>query len=806
MLRLISLERGHVRPIIRRSGVLGNFHGVKWNNYQECLSYSTSTSSEIQSAARPSIKSALFTSHNSKKESYELDRIPLDTFPNPIFCMNKDEISNLTKYEFLHLIQIPYKSISEVDLFAYNLTQILNDLLISDTRKAYHMLNSIKDEPMRGIVVEGLMGLYTDNSIKRSILKSISNDHQSIKWDLIESINFIFKSNTGANEGKEGEESLSSLLLKYLDTLASIPNVNHHQILIPDKLYQEIFSIIPRSSYGQFFACLVHINIQPFNSSLLNPLKHALIMGSNLEKFIVRTGVRNAKWHDIHYSGIDDSHKRRMHNFFTLKELAANAMNSIRSKEIIESNLYLNLVVEKFEMNCTDEVTQQKSGNERKTLISSTISEDIQTVLFVLLNHIMTFKGSEYCVKVLKYMLDNQLNVSIETLLAILRNLREHGYHEESLVMLNNINLDNLARKDKLKIVEEILLLISEKFPDQPKVLLGYIVAFYDRIIKQLDLLGVLQPIYGSLPGGRDLENWTSTIQKANVDQKLSSLTHRLSSTTVKILYGTILRSQFESDPVGIESFARFVESLYTSYIIHFKKLDPLSEDVLANFVKYLLKVNPEGYGMNFTSGAANYQIAKHIMEDFHSNDFNVSRKHRSIHLYDTLVYSALNVHQDYQFAFKMVQKSRAFGLPFTFNQVYSFIKYHYSRHEHSRAELWYNQLTGDGIKANSSQSKEIFKIARELNWDVNGFVYRKMGIKRNRLKKEEYKKVMQDPFRFIESKESEEDEISVELIGANEVYPVGEKRHREDTNLADELSTLLYQVSQQSKENNEAK
>ena len=112
---------------------------------------------------------------------------------------------------------------------------------------------------------------------------------------------------------------------------------------------------------------------------------------------------------------------------------------------------------------------------------------------------------------------------------------------------------------------------------------------------------------------------------------------------------------------------------------------------------------------------------------------------------------------------------------------------FHYYRNEYKQAELWYRELVKHGVRSNASPTKNLFKIARELNWDVTGFVYRKFGIYRNYKKREELAKLQRDPVLFIEDSQVE-DEVTEELIDVP-------SNHHNDFNFSDELSSILHQA-----------
>ena len=238
---------------------------------------------------------------------------------------------------------------------------------------------------------------------------------------------------------------------------------------------------------------------------------------------------------------------------------------------------------------------------------------------------------------------------------------------------------------------------------------------------------------------------------------------------------------------------SQLLKELYDTYIETLVKAEhPIfkpsrqNDHVVTLIIKYLLKENPENNDMCMVKSEAAYSTAKDIIGDYFSRIAPTSRRNRSPYLFDLLITTALSVHRDYEFATKMVRESRSLNLPFTFNQIYPFIMYHYEHKEYKKAELWYQQLVKHGVKSDAEPSKNLFKVARELGWEVNGFVYRKLGIHRNYKKKEELKKLLKDPIVFIKPERSENETDAEETLEQEFL----DSSHR--GNFSDELLALI--------------
>ncbi|KAL7666604.1 Mitochondrial group I intron splicing factor CCM1 [[Candida] zeylanoides] len=687
---------------------------------------------------------------------------------NPLLAMSQSEIVALPRAKYIEYLQIPYDNLGDTDQFCWNLVQIIDRLILSDARRAYNLLNHIGDVAMRSRISQGLVVLYAQDRIKQSIVRFFVSEG-NFKSEFVATMEYIMAEDQGPpslKPGSRGDRATASVVLNYLDILASVPKLNSKPILVSAQFYRRLFAYVPRSSRAHFFSCLVNINLQPYTMAQLNRLKAELLEGSNLDKLVVRTGLRNAKWHHTQYYEVDELHRRKMLSFYSLDEFAINALHSIRQGDVFEANLFMNLMVEKFELNCNAAVAG-KHGS---------VAEQVQTVLHVLLNHIMRFKGPPQGLKILRYMVQNGIEVKFELLLSVLSSIRASGYAQEALMMMNMIKLDHLAVGDKMRLADEVILMIEERYPTNPKILIGYMAAFFQGCVPLMDALGVLALVYDGAADG--------PVQTANVDAQLLNFAPVTPTALVSMYRTTLRRHQDES------TIASVVAPLYRAHIEMLSQLPQAQNDhVVVCLVKKLLEPHENGLN-NLTANTTNYNTVKEIMKDFHRKRPDIKRNKRTVYLYDLLIQAALTVHRDYEFAAEMVQASRSFGVPFSFNQIYPFIMFHYSRNEFDQAENWYKQLVAHGVKSTAPAMQQVFRIARKLKWEVNGFVYRKSGIYKNYKNKEEVSKVVRDPFR-IYGAHSLEDEVTRDILKEGE---------ESDVNLAEELSDIMYKIGKQAK------
>lgn len=122
------------------------------------------------SVPKARIRPHIFTG-KSKRDAIKYTDLPIDTYPNPLFSMSKEEILELNSQSYLHLLNVPYKSISETDKFCLNIIEIANELIILDTKKVTKLLINIKDTDMTSIITSTLRKYFINDRVKSSILE-----------------------------------------------------------------------------------------------------------------------------------------------------------------------------------------------------------------------------------------------------------------------------------------------------------------------------------------------------------------------------------------------------------------------------------------------------------------------------------------------------------------------------------------------------------------------------------------------------------------------------------------------------------
>lgn len=707
----------------------------------------------------------------SRPLNVPLTEISPTTYPNPLFSMTKDRIMELLESELSHLLAIPYRNVAETDDFCQNMVDIIYDQLLSDSSYAAKCCGQVSSHDVKAAVFEALQTRCASDTVRKSILSYILGPGPDFRKSFFTSIAYI------TTVADKLADIRCNMLLSYLRALAKTGRINENPLLLADRLYDSVLLLIPRDRYAELYSYFLHLNIQANHIKRQDGIKRALLEGSNTEKFVVRTGWMDPRWHDVRRYDFDALHRQRMELFFSVRDLKTFVLHAVKQSDVVDADLYLDLLVSKFE---------NKSLSLETRLGDSLVEEDVQTVLHVILNHIMVFKGLQSCIKVLRYMVKNHLEVHFGTLLLVLSNLRQHGHFAEALLLVNHMDLLSLENGQKRQLVHEVVYLIHGKFPDSPKVLLGYISAIFNKVAASsyadtsqntvpqlLADLRILETVYRTKDG-------LSKVEKANIDELLTGF--ELSHSALECLYESVLRLQPTSTTPA------FIQGLYEAYILQKEAFSDLNDHIITLFAKFLLKENPMESDMDLVASTASYLAACKIVDDFLLRT-DLKRATSSVYLFDLMISAGLLQHNDYAYASKMIRESRKLGLPFTFNQIYPFIMYHYQRGEYSQAERWYNEITRHGVKTTSRPAKDLFKIARELNWSINGFVYRKFGIYKNYKAREELLRLHRDPILMVETKEDLEDAVTEDLIA-----PAGPA----DVNLGEELAKVLHEIGQQ--------
>lgn len=715
-----------------------------------------------ESAAKnPTLRPNLFA---AKSLPTLITHIPLSTYPNPLFNLPKTELVGLSDEELGHLLRIPYKSASETDKFCLNVIEIANENILLNPAVAARFLHAIHDLEMEEIVVGCLMHYYKKDRLRRSVLRFITDPgSRETHHEILDNLSHILA---------ENPDLAAQIVLQYLRKLALTGSVNPNIILLPPQHLRLLMAQISATEKAELYACLFHTNIKFREYETFEQLKKSLLGGSHIEKTVARTGILDAKWHDTNRFSFEPLHREKMGLFFTFNDLVFFAQHAINEKDVVAANLYLELLVAKFE-------TTTDISNHTKQL---------QKVLSVILSHSMRFVGPQECLKFLRYMVESAIQVRPATLLQILCKLRAEGCHEEALLLINFLHTTKLQPAQRRVLVNEIMLVISARFSLHPQVAAGYFASLFsssdDAALQILKDLGILDLIYG--PDA--VRHLFECVERADIhnDLKGAVLTHDV----VREMYCILLRNlpgQQKSNSVLIKHlFSRYMAQVVkarelgnTSSIFHPSMID---DSIICVFMDHLLRKDPSATAdMDLNADKHNYACATSIWTEFFGQ-VTLDRKNRKPYLVDLMVTSALLKHRDLKFAAHIMKHSREAGLPLSFNQLFPFIMHHYSRGEYDHAHRWYTLLVRNGVKAKSVAADRLFEIAKELQWEVKGSVYKNSGHAKNKQARKEMARLDNNPLRFL-NKATAKENVDDTTGGAR------------DVNLLEELGSLLNAV-----------
>lgn len=240
---------------------------------------------------------------------------------------------------------------------------------------------------------------------------------------------------------------------------------------------------------------------------------------------------------------------------------------------------------------------------------------------------------------------------------------------------------------------------------------------------------------------------------------------------------------------VTLDSVDNILESpelvwqLYERYLqfVQSSRLDITRDDVITTFLDHLLRTG-DGSSFPVTPAIENYRIAKKITKFYYTvPDIKIS----SLNI-ELLIQTALLIHKDYSFALEILKLSRQRGNPFTFNQIYPFIKYHYDNKDYSEARVWYNELVKLGAGSTGIMLSELFGIAKELGWPVNSCTYKFNLTKRKRHNKEALDEIQKDSAMFIEKS-------NIDTTGNN----LKVTTNNDNNDFENELASILQSLNQ---------
>lgn len=680
------------------------------------------------SVTNPCLKKDLFSKRPIPSNVLDL---PLNCYPNPLLTLEKDEILELKDQELNHLLSIPGGSPAELENLFLNVVLIINDTLIADTPKAALYLEKFEKSHFELPITALLRESYKNNRLRRSIVSFLEDPtDEETRFDIGQVITDLAQRKQCASKEK------TQILLNYLQKLSCVRRINMKCIYLPllvlDLLLKELSALDKRN----LFSYLVHANIKFEQKDHYNELKLSLLQSAPLSKLVARTGLKDPKWHDLAKTDFDDLHKQRIVEFYSFNELKSFAHQALREKNFFDSNLYLELIVTKFEL---------FSNNKH-----------LQDVLEIMLLHSMILKGPQECIRFFRYNVETGVKIETRTLLKVLEKFREEGLLDEALFLVNYLHKENLLPSQRQKLTSEIMLVMRKKFVNHPQIVVGYFAALFNNENKEalqlLHDLKLLDIFYCA--DGENID--ISVIKEAVLHEDLKG--SKLNHDVLFQMYSFALASL----PLKVSTNPLFIRNLYDAYIMKVNSAmsendntslfheENLGENIISLFVEYLLRTHPhDPNSMILSTEVLKYDTAKYVVNDFF-NVANVKWIRKKTYLIDLLIYSSLMKHNDFAFAMEMLKRARSTNLPVTFNQIYPFITYHLLRNEEEKALQWYEIIVQNGVKARSTAAYDLFKTAKDLNWPVKGSQYISSVRQRNKKIRENLQHVSSDPMDLL--------------------------------------------------------
>lgn len=598
---------------------------------------------------------------------------------------------------------------------------ILDNLVLGDPAQAAAYLNNVQIDD-GAATLDGILEHYHDDVIKQAVVSFILEPSRPETHTLIADALASLTDSPIPNKAES--------VLNFLRALANTGAENTYTMLL-SRPVAEALDNVNKHRRRELFACLLQANMKFENVGKQKALQNSLLGGSQLDKFVARTGYLDPKWHDINTFVFTETHRAKMLRYFSFRDLHYYANHAIKSNDITDSSLYLELLVSKFEL------TASPSGLQLRMMLNT------------MLLYLMAYRGAKECLDLLEHISDSGIELRPATLLKILSHFRRDEQYTEALVLINYLHNEPLHPKQKAVLVKEIMLVITNRFAHQPQVVVGYFAALFEkpRALALLSDLGILQYMHTATD--------PSDVQVADIHADLMDLPIR--PEYLKDMYLVAFKNMAEVE----KSSAQVVLELYRKYVAH--QLLVADDSVVTVFLNHLLKKDPYSEDMALIKQRANYDAALEIFSDF----VKLSHVPLKPYLFDLLISSSLLSHDDLANATWLIKRAQESNVALTFNQVAPFVIYHYSRDQIHQAQQWYGLLLQHGVKANSVAADQIFNIAREQGWHVTGAAYKSSVRQKNRSARQQ-----------------------LQLLGRADL--VGESR---DSNLAERLGAILVRA-----------
>lgn len=633
--------------------------------------------------------------------------IPPDIFSHPLQLIETQRLQQFTKRELRHLSGIEYNSMEEKANACFTISTAIKDLIPSNPKQASRIYHLLTDEEMKNLVfrnvIESLSGEETSEVYMRFIAEPTAYE---TKASFLKALLNLLKSDVTSKQK-------SKMLFEYFERISQTEMVNSKPIILDTKIFRTILETIGERNHSDLYSYLLHLNIRPKSESVFKKFRGSLLMISPRSQFISNTGYINPKWYDLNQTKFNPTHTARIIEFYSFFELNTIHNHYVHHNDPARASLFLSFMVAKLEREGRRELARNpESFTKNRVLV----------ILKCVLNLIIRFKNVSSATQVLKFMKDENFNVELESLVLLLRMLRQAKEYDQFVTVLTGIQLDTLKRNERNIIVDEVLLLMRDKFCSSPKVIIGYVSALFGAPQRQrsglyiLNELGILSYPYESTIASKITS--TQVVQPATVDDKLknSNLTSRGLSYVYQVLFNSMEKSQRHNASVINKYF-----QLYVNYMSK-NLLNEPDDKPLGVFLQFLLYTNEDAERDSFVP-SGNFYLAKTIFEYYKT--LKLSGNQITSATLQKLSRDAITKFNDIAFATEVIRFARDKGKMLTFHQIFPFIKKADENRDSKKFEFWMDELTKMGVKVTSRELNELITFCRDPEPAKNAYKYK---------------------------------------------------------------------------------
>lgn len=641
--------------------------------------------------------------------------IPLDVTPHPLRTMDSQTLKHLTKRELRHLHSIEFGSMEEKADACFIVSTTMRELLHSDVKQASHIYHLLTDEEMKHVVFRHVIDTVQSDDAAKVYMQFIAQpkSHET-RSNFTKTLLKLLKSDVAPNQK-------SRTLFGFFERIAQTEMVNSVPIFLDVNIFRNLLDIVGESNHSDLYSYFLHLNIRPKSKSVFKKFRGSLLTTSPRSQFIANTGYIDPKWYDLNHTKFNPIHASRIIEFYSFPELNAIHNHYVNQNDPARASLFLSFMVSKLEKEGKNELTQKPESYTKDRVL---------VILNCVLNLIIKFKSVSSATQILKFMKNEHFNVKLDSLVLLLKVLRRAKEYDQFITILAGIQLDTLKRNERNTIVDEIMLLMRDKFHSSPKVIIGYVSALFGAPQRQgsglyiLNELGILSFPYESTIAAKITS--TGVVQAATVDNALtnSKLTSRALSYVYQVLFNSMDVTQ-RHDPTVINKYFQ----LYVNYMAD-NSVDEPDDKPLGVFLKYSLYVDENAEQKSLVP-SGNYYLARTIFEYYKTMHFKGNQI--SSTTLRKLSNTAITKFNDFAFATEVMRFAKENGKMLSFYEIFPFIKKADENRDTKRFDFWMNELTKMGVKATSRELNEFIKFCREPGPAKDAYKYKWSITKRRR-------------------------------------------------------------------------